>query len=39
GNRTLSAVITNESTEALGLAVGQSCTALVKASHVIIAVD
>ncbi|MCH2339722.1 TOBE domain-containing protein [Pseudomonas sp. NPDC047963] len=39
GNRTLGAVITNESTEALGLAVGQPCTALIKASHVIIAVD
>ncbi|MGM3387155.1 TOBE domain-containing protein [Stutzerimonas stutzeri] len=39
GNRTLGAVITNESAEALGLAVGQPCTALIKASHVIIAVD
>ena len=39
GNRTLGAVITTESTEALGLAVGQPCTALIKASHVIIAVD
>ncbi|WP_222911422.1 TOBE domain-containing protein [Pseudomonas sp. DNDY-54] len=38
-NRTLSAVITNEGAEELGLAVGQSCTALIKASHVIIAVD
>ena len=39
GNRTLSAVITNESAEELGLALGQPCTALIKASHVIIAVD
>ncbi|MCQ4311845.1 TOBE domain-containing protein [Pseudomonas stutzeri] len=39
GNRTLGAVVTNESAEELGLALGQSCTALVKASHVIIAVD
>ena len=39
GERTLGAVITNESAEELGLAVGQPCTALIKASHVIIAVD
>ncbi len=39
GNRTLGAVITNESAEELCLAPGQPCTALIKASHVIIAVD
>lgn len=39
GNRTLGAVITNESAEELGLTLGQSCTALIKASHVIIAID
>lgn len=39
GNRTLGAVITNDSAEALGLALGQQCTALIKASHVIIAID
>lgn len=39
GNRTLGAVVTNESAEELGLALGQACTALIKASHVIIAVD
>ncbi len=39
GNRTLGAIITNESAEELGLALGMPCTALIKASHVIIAVD
>ncbi|MCF7202175.1 TOBE domain-containing protein [Pseudomonas oligotrophica] len=39
GGRTLGAVVTNESIEALGLVVGQPCTALIKASHVIIAID
>ncbi|MCQ4250073.1 TOBE domain-containing protein [Pseudomonas stutzeri] len=39
GNRTLGAIITNESAEELGLALGSPCTALIKASHVIIAVD
>ncbi len=39
GNRTLGAVITNESAAELELAIGQPCTALIKASHVIIAVD
>ncbi|MCQ4316135.1 LysR family transcriptional regulator [Stutzerimonas zhaodongensis] len=39
GDRTLGAVITNESAETLGLAIGQPCTALIKASHVIIAID
>lgn len=38
GERTLTAMITNESIADLGLASGQPCTALVKASHVIIAV-
>lgn len=39
GARTLGAIVTNESADELGLALGQSCTALIKASHVIIAVD
>jgi len=39
GNRTLGAVITNESAEELQLTVGQPCTALIKASHVILATD
>lgn len=39
GGRTLGAIITNESAEELGLALGQPCTALIKASHVIIAID
>lgn len=38
GERTLTAMVTNESIAELGLASGQPCTALVKASHVIIAV-
>ena len=38
GDRTLTAMITNESIAELGLAPGQPCTALVKASHVIIAI-
>lgn len=37
GDRTLTAMITNESIAELGLAPGQPCTALIKASHVIIA--
>lgn len=39
GSRTLSAVVTHESVAELGLAPGQPCTALIKASHVIIATD
>lgn len=39
GGRTLGAIITNESAEELRLALGQPCTALIKASHVIIAID
>lgn len=38
-NRTLTAIITNDSVEELQLATGQACTALVKASHIILAVD
>ena len=37
--KTLTAIVTCETIDELGLAVGQSCTALVKASHVIIALD
>ena len=39
GGRTLSAVVTLDSVSELGLATGQPCTALIKASHVIIAID
>jgi len=35
----LSAIVTMESVLELGLAVGQPCTALIKSSHVLIAVD
>ncbi|MCE8020724.1 TOBE domain-containing protein [Halomonas sp. MCCC 1A11036] len=38
-NRTLTAIVTNDSVEELQLATGQECTALIKASHIIIAVD
>jgi molybdate transport system regulatory protein len=38
GGKTLAATITHESAEALGLAVGDRLTALVKAPHVILAV-
>lgn len=38
GDRTLTAMVTNESITELGLAPGQPCTALIKASHVIIAI-
>lgn len=37
--KTLTATITRESADELGLAVGQAATALIKASHVILAVD
>lgn len=39
GGKTLVATITHESRESLGLAVGQTAIALVKASHVILAVE
>jgi len=37
--QTLSAVITNQSVESLGLAVGERCCALIKSSHVLLAVS
>jgi molybdate transport system regulatory protein len=39
GGKTLVATITRESGEALGLEVGERALALIKASHVILAVD
>jgi molybdate transport system regulatory protein len=39
GGKILTAVVTRESVDEFGFAVGQPCTALVKASHVIIAVE
>jgi molybdate transport system regulatory protein len=39
GGKTLTAIITRESVKTLGLAVGQPCTALIKASHVILVVE
>jgi len=39
GGSEIISVITNESTEGLGLAVGKSVYAVVKASNVMIAVD
>jgi molybdate transport system regulatory protein len=39
GGKTITATITRESAEELGIAVGQPAQALVKASHVILAVD
>jgi molybdate transport system regulatory protein len=39
GGKTVTAVITRGSGEALGLAVGDKAQALIKASHVILAVD
>jgi molybdate transport system regulatory protein len=38
-SKTLTATITRESAEAMGLAEGQPVTALIKAPHVILAVD
>ena len=37
--KTLTATITRESAQALGLAVGEMVTALIKAPHVILAVE
>ena len=37
--KTLTATITRESAQALGLAVGEVVTALIKAPHVILAVE
>lgn len=39
GGPVLNAIVTMETVQELGLAVGQACCALVKASHVLIAVD
>ncbi len=39
GGRILTAIVTNESMQEFNFAVGSSCTALVKASHVILAVS
>ena len=39
GGKTLTAIVTRESVDEFGFAMGQSCTALVKASHVIIAIE
>lgn len=39
GGRLLTAIVTRESAEGFSFAPGQSCTALIKASHVLIAVE
>ncbi|HEX8545052.1 MAG TPA: TOBE domain-containing protein [Pseudomonas sp.] len=39
GGRFLTAIITKDSVAELGLATGQPCTALIKASHIILAID
>lgn len=39
GSKTITAIVTKDSVEELGFAVGQTCTALIKASHVIIAIE
>lgn len=39
GTKILTAIVTRESVEEFGFAVGQACTALIKASHIIIAVE
>lgn len=39
GGKTIAAIVTKESAETLGLAVGDPACALIKASHIILAVD
>lgn len=39
GGKIITAIITRESVDEFGFAVGSSCTALIKASHVILAVE
>jgi molybdate transport system regulatory protein len=39
GERTLAAIVTNEAVEQLHIATGAPCTALIKASHVLIAIN
>lgn len=39
GGRTLAAIVTNESIDELGIVAGAACSALIKASHVLIAVN
>ncbi len=39
GGKTLTAIVTNESIQSLGLKVGASACALIKASHIILAVS
>ena len=39
GNRTLTAIVTNDSVKELGLKEGSECCALIKSSHVLIAVN
>jgi molybdate transport system regulatory protein len=39
GGRTLTAIVTNEALQELRIAVGELCTALINASHVLIAVN
>ena len=39
GNRSLTAIVTIDALNELNLAVGQACTALIKSSHVLIAVN
>jgi molybdate transport system regulatory protein len=39
GGRILTAIVTNDALQELGLAVGAACSALIKASHILICVD
>jgi molybdate transport system regulatory protein len=39
GGRILTAIITNDALQELGVAKGDSCSALIKASHFLMAVD